>query len=142
MPGLLAVLGLLLLFSSCSKKPVYTGALFDGNRVRIELKSLPEKKAVFYTFHYGDNKGINYFVIKLNGEVQSYFDACVKCYPKRLGYRPHNDRLFCRACDVDYSVHDLKDGIGSCYPIKLNGTVDGGFYLIDKKDLLQGLKYF
>ena len=139
---LLASVCLLLLFTACAKVPVYSAAPFDGNKVRIELNSLTEKKALFYTFQYRGSKKINYFVIRIDGEVQSYFDACIKCYPRKLGYQAHNDRLVCRACNVDYSVYDLKDGIGSCYPIKLKGHAEGYFYLIDKDDLLQGIKYF
>ena len=137
-----AVLGLCLVLSSCSKKPVYPEARFDDRNVRIELRNLIENKPVFYTFRAANGKGINYFVLKLNGDVQSYFDACAKCFPKKLGYLPVKDRLLCRVCDIEYSVYDLKDGIGSCYPIKLKGTIERGYYLIDKNDLLQGAKYF
>jgi len=132
----------LLLLCSCSGKPVYPAAPFEHGSVRIGLAALPEKKPVFYAFRDSDRARINYFVLKLNGEVQSYFDACAKCYPKKKGYRPSNDRLDCRACDVTYSVHDLKDGIGSCYPIRLKGRIEAGQYVINRDDLLQGEKYF
>jgi len=133
---------LCLVLCSCARKPVYPVAPFERGSVRIELSALSEKKPVFYTFREGKEKGINFFVLKLNGEVQSYFDACAKCYPKKKGYRQAGDRLDCRACDVTYSVYDLKEGIGSCYPIRLKGRIEAGSYVIDREDLLQGGKYF
>jgi uncharacterized membrane protein len=132
---------LIFLFFSCSKMPVYQEASFDGTVVRVPLKELGEKKPVFYTFH-ADKHNINYFVVKVDGYYQSYFDACAKCYRKRSGYRPAGDRIICRACDVNYSVYDLKEGIGSCYPIKLEGRVEGDFYIIDGKTILEGKKFF
>lgn len=128
-------------FCSCSKMPVYPPAPSNGSGVRIALGELLEKRPVFYTLHEG-RKSINYFVVKLDGSYQSYFDACAKCYKNGLGYRPAGDRIVCRACDVSYSVYDLKEGIGSCYPIKLEGRVEGGVYVIDKKAILAGGKYF
>ena len=136
------MLGILtFLFLSCSKMPVYPQAPFDGTSVRIALDKLQEKRPVFYTFREQGNS-VNFFVVKVDGSFQSYFDACAKCYRKRMGYRPVGDRIVCRACDVNYSVYDLKEGIGSCYPIKLEGRVEGDVYVIDKKAILEGKKYF
>ncbi|HSB31888.1 MAG TPA: Fe-S-containing protein [Candidatus Sulfobium mesophilum] len=132
---------LALFFFSCSKMPVYPQAPFDGVGVRVALKELQEKEPVFYTFFDGKNS-INYFVLKLDGSYQSYFDACAKCYHKKMGYRLAGNRVVCRACDVNYSLHDLKEGIGSCYPIRLEGRVDGDVYVIDRKAILGGGKYF
>ncbi len=128
-------------FCSCSKMPLYQQAQLQGGSVRIALKELPEKKPVFFTFHEAENS-INYFVVRIDGSYQAYFDACAKCYRKKSGYRPVGDRIVCRACDVNYSVYDLKEGIGSCYPIKLEGRVEGDVYVIDRKSILEGKKYF
>ncbi len=125
----------------CSKMPVYPEAAYSGYGVKIPLNDLEEKKPVFFTFHDGKNK-INYFVVKTDGSYQSYFDACAKCYRKKNGYRLEGSRIICRACDVNYSVNDLKEGIGSCYPIKLEGRVEGDVYVIDKEAILAGGKFF
>jgi uncharacterized membrane protein len=134
-------MGLVLLFSSCSKKPVYQEAPFDGNSVRIGLAGIPEQKPVFFTFS-AKTVGINFFLLKTKGNVESYFDACGKCYPRKLGFRCEGERVLCRACDVSYRLEDLKDGIGSCYPIKLEGRVEGNAFVIDKQDILKGEKFF
>ena len=130
-----------LCFCSCSKMPVYPEASFNGGSVNISLNDLDEKKPVFFTFHDGKNK-INYFVVKTDGSYQAYFDACAKCYRRKNGYGLEGGRVICRTCDVNYSVKDLKEGIGSCYPIKLEGRVEGNVYVIDKKAILAGGKYF
>ena len=135
------LLGIILLLSACSKKPVYPEAPFDGSSIRIELAALPEKKPVFFTF-FSNKLGINFFLLKRNGNIESYFDACGKCFPRKLGFRPADDRVVCRACDVSYRLDDLKDGIGSCYPIKLKGRVEGKTFVIDKKDVLEGERFF
>lgn len=135
------VLGMVLLCYSCSKKPVYPAAPFDGNNIRIELAEIPEQKPVFFTF-FANTKGINFFLFKTSGNIESYFDACGKCYPRKLGFRLEANRVVCRACDVSCHLEDLKDGIGSCYPIKLKGRVEGNTFVIDKQDILKGDKFF
>jgi uncharacterized membrane protein len=135
------VLAVGVLFFSCAKKEVYPEAPSHGGGVRIAFGMLPEGKPVFFTF-YVREKGINYFVIRMRDHVESYFDACIKCYPRKRGYAYDGDRLICRACDVRYPLDKLKDGIGSCYPIKLAGKVEAGFYLIDADALRDGDKYF
>jgi uncharacterized membrane protein len=141
MGRIMLLLSAVVLVCSCAKKPAYPEAPFSQGGVRIELGALPENKPVFYTF-YAHGKGINYFVVRLHDGVESYFDACVKCYPQERGYLFDGDRIACRACDVRYPLVNLKDGIGSCYPIKLPGRVDGGFYFIGENDLTSGVKYF
>ena len=131
----------IVLLLSCSRTPVYPEPPVYRGTVRIEIEKLPERKPRFFTFRQGV-RGINFFVVKAGGDVQSYFDACAKCYPKRLGYRYDAGRLDCRACDVSYPLNNLKDGIGSCYPIKLPGRVEAGHYVIRGEDLLAGDRYY
>lgn len=141
MKKIVFALSIFIFIYACSKKPVYPEARLDGEYVRIVLSELQEKKPVFFTFHAG-GKGINYFAVKVEGSAQSYFDACAKCFPKKMGYRLEGERVVCRTCDVHYGIGDLKDGIGSCYPIKLPGRVDGKSYVISRKDILAGGRFF
>ena len=134
-------LAVVMLLFACAKKEAYPEAAYYGSGVRIKLDMLPEGKPVFFTF-YSQEKGINYFVIRMHDHVESYFDACAKCYPGKRGYAYDGDKLICRVCDVRYPLDKLKDGIGSCYPIKLAGKVEAGFYLIDADALRDGDKYF
>jgi uncharacterized membrane protein len=132
---------IVLFLGSCSQRPVYPEAPFDGKEVRISLTGIETGKPVFYSVVL-DTKRINYFIVKTEGDISSYFDACAKCYPRKLGYRLEGDQVVCRACGVRYATGDLKEGIGSCYPIKLQGRVEGNVYVIDRKALEAGEKYF
>ncbi len=129
------------LLLSCSQRPVYPAVPFDGKEARVPLAGIETNRPVFHTISL-DGKQINYFVVKTKDGVSSYFDACAKCYPRRLGYKPDGDHVVCRACGVRYSSGDLKEGIGSCYPIRLAGRVDGIFYVIDRKAFEAGERYF
>lgn len=131
----------ILLLVSCAKKPVYPEAPVSGEAIVIDIKDLKEMLPVFYSLHYKD-KRIDFFVVKVNEEVQSYFDACAKCYPQKLGYRTDGEYVVCKACNVRYSIDSLKSGIGSCYPIVLRGKVEGDRYIIDKKDAMEGERFF
>jgi len=139
--GWFSLLFFFLLLISCDRQPEYQEPSVSERGVVIEINGLKEAVPVFYTF-YHDNKKINFFVIKVRGDVQSYFDACMKCYPKRLGYRIQDGHALCRACNMRYPIEGLKTGIGSCYPIILKGRMEGGKYFIDKGSITEGSKWF
>lgn len=132
------VIILALLAGACARKPAYPEARASGDLVSVEI---PAEGAAFYSFSH-DGLKIDFFVVKTGGGVESYFDACVKCYTKKLGYRPSGDQILCLACGVRYSLDELRKGIGSCSPVPLRGRVQGGRYLIEKKDILRGATYF
>jgi uncharacterized membrane protein len=125
---------------SCSGKPTYTEARPSGEELRFALESLRDGEPVFHSLMH-EGKRIDFFVLKINGRVESYFDACAKCYPKKLGYRKDGDYLKCVACGQRYPLDDLR-GTGSCYPLKLPGRVVGDSYVIDKADIAKGFRYF
>jgi uncharacterized membrane protein len=129
------------LLSSCNNQPSFKQISFDGSRAEADIKNLADKQAEFYTINI-DGRKINFFIVMINGDVQSYFDACLTCYPKKLGFRFKDNGVICKTCDVGYPVDTLKDGIGSCYPIKLKGSRENDKYVIDKEDLKAGWKYF
>jgi len=114
--------------------------VLDGNAV-VDISALKPEIPQFYTYTYL-GKNISFFVVKLKDGVQSYFDACVTCYPKKLGYRCESNYVTCRACNMDFSVHKLEKGIGGCYPIKLEGKTANGRYLIPVKTLESMAKKF
>ena len=128
--------------SSCSKMPAYEKApLNSAGDVAINIKTLGEKVPEFHTYLL-DGRRIDFFLIKVSGDIQSYFDACAMCYPKKLGYRVEGNRIVCKACNLRYMAGELKTGLGSCHPIPLPGRVENGFYIITKDALKTGAKYF
>ena len=115
--------------TSCSRQPIYPPpAVSDGNAV-VDVSALKPETPQFFTYTYR-GKNISFFVIRMNGGVQSYFDACVTCYPKKRGYQNKDGYIECRACDMHFSVYKLEKGMGGCYPIKLEGRMENGRYLI------------
>jgi uncharacterized membrane protein len=100
----------------------------------VEVGHLKEKVPEFFSYNYM-GKRINFFVIKINGRVSSFLDACSTCYPKKAGFRYEDGYISCRACDVSYHVEDIEKGIGSCIPLKLPGEEKEGRYLISLRAL-------
>jgi uncharacterized membrane protein len=131
------------LFVSCSRQPVYPGAPQSGelNAVVIDAKALKDEEPVFYTFGHKGKK-INFFVLRVNERIISFFDACIKCYPRRQGYRAETGYLVCRACNVRYPIGEIEKGLGSCYPIKLEGYTEGDKYIIPFPMLIKGEEWF
>ena len=89
---------------------------------------------VFFTYSY-KRRNINFFVLKHDGKVLSFLDACARCYPERLGYRFEGGRFICRECKMGYSVEDIEKGAGSCHPIRLKGELRDGVYRIPLSEI-------
>ncbi len=60
----------------------------------------------------------------------SFLDACASCYTHKRGYQSDEGRVTCRECGMKFSIHQLEKGLGSCYPINIEGRVEDGKYLI------------
>lgn len=144
--------------TSCERAPKHTWIKFNGDRVSLDTGSFRDGKSYFYSVSF-DGKTVNFFLVKNNGKTQSYFDACSTCYHYKNGYYYSdgdrneskdgkrkgniNGSIICRHCGIGFTVADLKVGIGSCCPIRLEGkTIAGGKYEITKDAIKGGLKYF
>lgn len=134
-----AVLAMLL--SSCTKSTPYRKLTFDGQTIKISLAGIKENQPVFYSVEI-DGKEVGFFLVMVNGKVQSYFNACARCYPRKLGFSPGGGNMRCRACNAKYPLDKLKEGIGSCCPIHLEGMEKKRTYVIDRESLLKGLRFF
>jgi len=99
------------------------------------------KQPRFYSLSI-EGKNISFFLVRVNGEIQAYFNACKECYPKKLGFSSETGYMKCRACDERWPLESLRDGIGSCYPIPLRGTLKGDESVITREVILEGLKFF
>ncbi len=128
--------------SSCDRMPVYKNPpLNRAGDIAINIRTLREGTPEFYSFAMGGKK-IDFFLVRTGGDVQSYFDACAMCYPRKLGYRVEDGKIVCRACNVSYTIDELKTGIGSCHPIALPGRSENGSYIITRAAIKGGSKYF
>ena len=123
------ILAISLVCLSCSKPPTYPSAPQIGQNIVIDTTNLPHGEPRFYTYRF-QGKNINYFILNLQGRVSSFLDACTSCYLYKQGYRCENDSIVCRHCDLKFSVYKLEKGLGSCFPIKIEGRLENGQYFI------------
>jgi uncharacterized membrane protein len=126
---------------SCEKSTHHQEVLFEGDRVTIPLVAGSSEKPRFFYVSLEGSK-VKFFLVTVNGEPQSYFDACLSCYQRKRGFREEGGSMICQSCGVKYPVEELRTGIGGCYAIRLPGTAQQGAYTITKEALRAGLKYF
>ncbi|RMG04285.1 MAG: DUF2318 domain-containing protein [Nitrospirae bacterium] len=143
MSGRVQVIALLLFvaLTTCVSKPEYPSPPVRGGSVVVKTAGMKAGEPVFYTVKI-DGVGVSFFVLKLDGTIRSYLDACMKCYPHKKGYRVDGFYLECRYCGVRYPLDNLDQGVGSCYPIPVNGKLNGNEYIISLSELKGAVKYF
>jgi uncharacterized membrane protein len=123
-----------LLLISCSRQTVYPPAPQSGTDVVIEVAALQPEVPKFYTYFY-QGKNISFFLLKVQDKVLAFLDACASCHPHKQGFRYENGCVSCRYCAMQFSVAKLEQGIGGCYPIKLEGRLENGQFRIPVKSL-------
>jgi len=126
---LLAASLILFILSACSRQVSYPSPARIGSDIVIDMSNLELDVPKFYTYRFQDKK-VNFFVIKKEGRPISFLDACASCYPHKQGYRCEDDAVICRYCNVRYPLSKLEKGIGNCYPIKIEGRMENGKYVI------------
>lgn len=119
----------LLTLISCSSSSTHPAPPVRDGVVAVKAAELAEGKPVFYTLAIDSDK-VSFFIVRIDGKIESYLDACRKCYPYRKGYRIDGKTLECVYCGVHYPMKDLKEGLGSCSPVILPGGQEGGEYRI------------
>jgi len=128
------LLGAVASFAACSSQQRFPSPPMKGEDVVIPVASLPPEVPQFYSLRT-KGKDVNFFVIRLQDRVLSFLDACLTCYPRKLGYAYKDDYVVCRACDTSYSIYKLDKGIGGCYPIRIEGAQEGTSYHIARSAL-------
>jgi len=130
--GAVAAVLVLLAMAACSRQPAYPAPAVSDKDVLIDIAGLKPETPQFFTYrHLGKN--INFFVIKIDEKVISFLDACASCYPHKQGYRCEDGAVTCRFCNMRFSIYKLEKGLGGCYPIKIEGRMENGKYLIPLK---------
>lgn len=124
---------------SCVDKPQFLTADFSSGEFSINEAELIEGMPLFFKTNIYD---ISFFIIKKNGHISSYLNACQKCYSSKKGFSVEKDHIVCRVCDIRYPMNALDVGIGSCFPIVLRGFTKDGRYIIKKDEVIKGKAYF
>jgi uncharacterized membrane protein len=128
------LLGLIASLAACSRQQRYAAPPIEGEAIAIPISSLPTEVPQFYSYRT-KGKNVDFFVLRMQDRVLSFLDACLTCYPRKLGYQSKDGFVVCRACDTTYSVYKLEKGLGGCYPIRIEGRLDKGRYLIARSTL-------
>ncbi len=137
----MVVLLALSFFVACSGKPDHPALpKVSEGKVLIEVSSLEEGRPRFFTYAYEDGK-VDYFAVLVEGAVESYFDACLKCSASKRGFRFRKGKLQCKACGESYGVDEIQ-GTGSCLPIPLKGARKDNYHVISLSDMIDGKRYF
>ena len=123
------LLFLSLIWTGCTSQPQYPEPTRVGANFVIEPSTLQLEVPQFFTYRF-NGKNISFFVIRMNNGVQTFLDACASCYPHKLGYRHDDGCVTCRFCNMKFSLNKLEKGLGGCYPIKIEGRIENGKYLI------------
>jgi uncharacterized membrane protein len=115
--------------SACSRQVTYPSPVRIGSDLVIDMSSLELEVPKFFTYQF-EGKKVNFFVIKMDDKTLSFLDACASCYPHKQGFRCEDNAVFCRYCNVRFPISKLEKGIGNCYPIKIEGRMENGKYMI------------
>jgi uncharacterized membrane protein len=132
---------LLIILSACSRQVSYPSPVRIGSDIVIDMSSLELEVPKFYTYRFQEKK-VNFFVIKMDDRPISFLDACASCYPHKQGYRCEDNAVICRYCNVRYPLNKIGKGIGNCYPIKIEGRMEKGKYLISADTLEKAANKF
>ncbi|HUI68002.1 MAG TPA: Fe-S-containing protein [Nitrospirota bacterium] len=125
----------LFILPACSRQASYPSPMRIGPDIVIDTSVLQIGVPKFYTYLF-QGKRVNFFVVKMEDRTLSFLDACVSCYPHKKGYRCEDNAVICRNCNVRLPISKLEKGIGNCYPIKIEGRMEKGMYLISA-DILE-----
>jgi len=126
---------------SCAREPSYIQAPFNALTSEIDVSTLMPQQPRFYSLSIKGKK-ISFFLLKVNGDIQSYFNACKECYPKKLGFRFEDGFVQCRSCNERWPMESLRDGVGGCCPGKLRGVLKGDKFIITREALQEGMNFF
>lgn len=128
--------GLAIIVLSCTQRTEYPPPVIDRMNAAIEMHTLRRDEPVFFGYRLGD-KTIRFFIISTKTGPMAFLDACAACYPRKLGYEFRDGVFTCRACGVAYSATEIQTGMGSCYPIRLKGSLRGDVFLLPLRELEQ-----
>lgn len=127
--------------SSCSAGPGYNHPRVKGGKILIDVESLRDGRPEFFSVDVKSSR-VDFFVIRLNGSVESYLDACKNCYRFKKGYKVESSLLVCKYCGNSYSLDSLKKAFTGCHPMPLRGEIEGSSYVITLTEMKKAARYF
>ncbi len=112
------------------------------NQVEYAVNLFSDGKARHYSYSVGQQT-VTYFILKSSdGVIRAAFDACDVCWPAGKGYVQQGDQMICRNCGRKFDSVRINEVKGGCNPAPLNRRIEGDRLIIQKADILDGLRYF
>lgn len=113
-----------------------------GDTVKLPLKIFEDGRARHFSFNEGGRE-IRYFIVKSSdGETRAAFDACDVCWKSNKGYSQEGEFMVCNNCGRRFHTSLINEVKGGCNPSPLKRTVEGDNLVIQRKDIVKGMKYF
>jgi uncharacterized membrane protein len=113
-----------------------------SDQVEYAVNQFSDGKARHFSYSIGQQT-ISYFILKSSdGVIRAAFDACDVCWPAGKGYMQQGDQMICRNCGRKFDSVRINEVKGGCNPAPLNRRIDGDRLIIQKADILDGLRYF
>ena len=136
------LLSIAVLTPACAKKQKGEPVTPKDGSFSIDVSGIKKGEVRFYRYLAGD-KAVVFFVARTSsGDIKTAFDACVTCYPNKMGYRQAGSRVECIFCDTAFDIDDIDKGEGNCYPIKIEHLVEGGRVIISQAEIEKGASFF
>ena len=114
----------------------------DSNFVAFPASLFEDGKARHFE-HANGKITIRYFILKSSdGIIRAAFDACDVCWPAGKGYYQDGDYMVCRNCGRRFASVLVNEVKGGCNPAPLNRRIEGDRLIIQKADIVEGIRYF
>ena len=137
-----AIFSLSLLITACGEKSKGEPVTPSGDVFTFDLRKIGKNEVKFFYYVYKD-RAIKFLVARSeSGEVKTAFDACITCYPHKMGYRQEKDCVVCIFCNTAFRIGVLDQGVGNCVPIKIPHSIEGDTLRISLKEIEEGYKWF
>ena len=113
------------------------------NVVTVSTVDLSRGSAQFFCYRDRSGHLIRFVVARGDdGTVRSVFDACRQCYRFQKGYTIADGFLICRLCGNRYRLNEMRVGLASCQPVRLDNKEHGGKVEVRVAALEQGHSLF
>lgn len=109
---------------------------------RLDVSGIKGGEVRFFNYATG-GKSVVFFVARTQGgEIRTAFDACITCYPHKMGYRLEAGSVVCVKCGTAFGLDELGRGKGNCVPIAIEHRLDGDGIVIDEAVIISGARWF
>lgn len=107
------------------------------------VSAFTDGKAKYFEYKRSPSEWIRFFVVKsTDGVIRAAFDACDVCFRHKKGYVQQGNFLVCVNCGLKFRTDKVNEVTGGCNPSALRRVVQGDRVIIDRQDVLAGLRLF